>query len=72
MLMVEAQITSFPLYSLLFVVLFATVAMLYAEGMWGNAIRLVNVITAALLATNFYEPLGNWLENFGETFGTYM
>ena len=57
---------------LLFIILFASVAMLYAEGLWGNAIRLVNVVTAALLATNYYEPLARWLENFNETFGTYM
>jgi hypothetical protein len=46
----------------MFLVLFACVAMLYNDGMWSNAIRLVNVITAALLAMNYFEPLANWLE----------
>ena len=30
--------------------------------MWSNAIRLINVVTAALLATNFFEPLAAWLD----------
>jgi uncharacterized membrane protein required for colicin V production len=47
---------------LMFFILFACVAMLYNEGMWSNAIRLINVITAALLAMNFFEPLADWLE----------
>ena len=42
---------------LLFVIFIACVAFLYTEGMWSNAIRLVNVVTAALLATNFFEPV---------------
>ena len=42
---------------LMIIILFASVAMLYNDGMWSNAIRLINVVTAALLAMNFYEPL---------------
>ncbi|HVU89058.1 MAG TPA: hypothetical protein VHD36_17170 [Pirellulales bacterium] len=34
-----------------------TIASLGNEGMWSNAIVLFNVVTAALLATNFWEPL---------------
>jgi len=41
----------------------ACLGFLYTEGMWGNAIRLINVIFAALLATNFWEPLARMLEN---------
>jgi uncharacterized membrane protein required for colicin V production len=52
----------FPL--LLVLVLFACVAMTYAEGMWSNAIRLINVVTAALLATNFFEPVTQLLEGW--------
>ena len=47
---------------LMFVIFFACVAMLYNDGMWSNAIRLINLITAALLAMNFFEPLADWLE----------
>ncbi len=48
---------------LMFVVLFVCMATLYAEGMWSNAVRLINVVTAALLATNFFEPVARWLDN---------
>jgi hypothetical protein len=44
--------------------LMAYVAMLYTEGMWSNAIRLINVVTAALLATNFFEPVAQWLDDW--------
>jgi hypothetical protein len=47
---------------LMLVLLFAVVATCFAEGMWSNAVRLVNVVTAALLATNFFEPLAKWLD----------
>jgi hypothetical protein len=48
---------------LLVVILFACVAMLYNEGIWSNALRLINVIMAALLATNFFEPVARWLDD---------
>ncbi|MCE5303203.1 MAG: CvpA family protein [Planctomycetaceae bacterium] len=48
---------------LMLVIVFACVAMLYTEGMWSNAISLINVVTAALLATNFFEPLARWLDS---------
>jgi hypothetical protein len=48
---------------LLFLLLFACVAFLFADGMWSNAILLINVMTAALLATNFWEPTARWIEN---------
>jgi hypothetical protein len=44
-----------------FIVFLACVGCLYTEGMWNNAIRLINVITAALLAMNFWEPVAHWL-----------
>jgi uncharacterized membrane protein required for colicin V production len=47
---------------LMFVIFFACMAMCYAEGIWSNAIRLINVVTAALLAVNFYEPVACWLD----------
>lgn len=50
----------FPL--LLVVILLACAASLYPEGLWGNAINLVNIILAGLLAFNFFEPLARFLE----------
>jgi hypothetical protein len=60
---------AFPL--LMLVILAACAGTLYPEGMWGNAVRLVNVVTAALLATNFWEPLARYLEEQAPTF-TYF
>jgi len=47
---------------ILILIFMACVGFLYTEGMWGNALRLVNVVTAALLATNYWEPLAGFLE----------
>ncbi len=46
---------------LLIAVLVGVFASLMREGLWSNAIALVNVITAGLIATNFFEPLADWL-----------
>jgi hypothetical protein len=57
------------LFPLLLVLIFAaSVGFLYPEGMWSNAIRLVNVITASLLATNYFEPVARWLEGMADTY----
>ncbi len=44
------------------VVIAACVGFLYREGMWGNFIRLVDVLFAGVLATNFFEPVAGILE----------
>jgi hypothetical protein len=49
---------------LMVVVLFACLAMLYSEGIWSNAIRLINVVTAGLLAVNFFEPAAAFLDDW--------
>jgi hypothetical protein len=50
------------LLNFLLVAIFAAcVALLHGERTWSNALRLVNVVTAALLATNFWEPLSDFL-----------
>lgn len=53
---------SFLFPVLLFLIFIACVAFIFGEGMWGAALRLVNVVTAALLATNFWEPVARLLE----------
>src|SRR5262245_7389399 len=49
--------------ALLLVVFAVCVAFVFNEGMWGAAITFVNVLLAAVLATNLFEPLANWLES---------
>jgi hypothetical protein len=50
------------------IIFFACLATLYTEGLWGNAVLLINVITAGLLAMNFFEPVANWLEGLLPSF----
>lgn len=50
------------IFLILILVLAACEGFLSNEGIWSNLIRLVNVLTAALLATNFWEPLARALE----------
>ncbi len=56
---------------LMIVIMFACLASLYTEGIWGNAIRLINVVTSALLATNFFEPVADWMEGMAPSY-TYV
>jgi uncharacterized membrane protein required for colicin V production len=62
---------TFILPLLLLVVFAACVGVLYPEGLWSNAVRLINVVTAALVATNFFEPVARWLDGMADSF-TYF
>lgn len=48
---------------LMVVVIAACVGFLYRDGMWGNAVRCVCAFMAAILATNFFEPVARILED---------
>ncbi len=50
------------IFLILLVVLAACEGFLSNQGIWSNLIRLVNVVMAALLATNFWEPVARMLE----------
>jgi hypothetical protein len=60
----------FPL--LLFLLFALCVAFLLREGMWSNAVRLVNMITAGLLAMNFFEPVAKMLDDQVDATYTYF
>ena len=60
------------LSTLLVLIFAACLGFLYTEGLWSNAIRLVNVITAALLAMNFFEPASRWLYTQIPTFNSVL
>jgi hypothetical protein len=49
----------------------ACIGLLYTEGMWSNAIRLVNVVTAGLLATSYFEATAGMLEGMMPSY-TYV
>ena len=60
---------SFLFSLLLLVILAACVGFLYREGMWDNALRLVNVILAALVAT---AGCGELASRIRQIFPSYM
>lgn len=49
------------LTGILFGVWIVCIAMLWNEGMWNNCITLVNVLFAALVAMNYWEPAADFL-----------
>jgi uncharacterized membrane protein required for colicin V production len=55
----------------LLVIFIAVAASIYTEGMWGNAVRLINVVTASLVAVNFFEPLAEKLDGWQPSY-TYI
>lgn len=60
------------MFLLAVIIMFAALAMLMPQGMWTAAIALVNVVTAALLTINFWEPTAKWLEGIGLQRATYV
>ena len=50
------------LAGILFLVFIVCIAMMWTEGMWGNALSFVNTIFAAMIATNYWEPLADLIE----------
>ena len=45
------------------IVMLICVAMCWNEGLWGNAVTLVNVVLAAMIATNYFEPLASFIDS---------
>jgi hypothetical protein len=56
---------------LLFLIMFIVVAMMWQEGLWSNALTFVNVVLAALLATNYFEPAADFFEEQAPSY-TYL
>jgi hypothetical protein len=55
----------------LVIVFLVCLAMMWNEGMWTNALAVINVTLAAMLATNYFEPLADQLENWLPSY-TYL
>ena len=45
-----------------FVTVAVIVAMTWSEGFWGNALTFINTVFAAMIATNLFEPVADFLE----------
>ena len=46
----------------LFIIFAGAFALLFNNGLWTNTLMLINVLTAGLLATNYFEPLADWFD----------
>lgn len=56
----------------LFLLFLIVGAALWFQGLWSNAVTLINLIFAMLIATNFWEPICTLLEGFGLGSFTYL
>jgi hypothetical protein len=56
------------LFLVLFLILALVAAACWFQGLWSNAIIIVNMTFAGLIATNFYEPLSDLFESFDRSF----
>jgi len=54
------------------IIMAACVGFLYRDGVWSNAIALVNVVLAGLLAMNFYEWLAKFMTNYSDDIHAYV
>ena len=55
----------------LIVAFFVCLALLWNEGLWSNAITLVNTMFATMIATNYFEPAADFMESRMDSF-TYL
>ena len=56
---------------LLLVIFFCCIGFTIQNGTWGNAVMLINVVTAALIAVNYFEPLADYLQGLQPSY-TYL
>jgi hypothetical protein len=54
------------LFLILFLVFVLVAVGCWFQGLWSCAINLVNLLLAALIATNFWEPLATYVEGFAK------
>ena len=52
----------------MFVAFFICIALMWNEGLWSNAITLINIVFAAMLAVNYFELLATWLDGQAPTY----
>src|SRR3972149_6210919 len=59
-------------WAIYFAAFFASLAMMVREGLWSNAISLVNIRISGLLAFAFYSPLAIYLDEMLDGQYTYL
>ncbi len=46
----------------IFAIIITCIAMMLSEGLWSNTLSLINTVIAAIIATNYFEPLAKFLD----------
>jgi len=60
------------LFLILFLAFAGVAAALWFQGFWSAAVTFVNLLLAALIATNLWEPAATMIEGFGAASWTYL
>jgi len=60
------------LFLILFLAFAGVAAAIWFQGFWSAAVTFVNLLLAALIATNFFEPVADLTESFGAASWTYL
>jgi uncharacterized membrane protein required for colicin V production len=68
----QPEASCWVVWLLCVLILAVCVGFLSRDGLWSNALCLVNVVFAGLLAMNFYEPLAKYLTNFSDDLHSYV
>src|SRR5262245_48284368 len=60
------------MFLLLFLVFAGVAAALWVQGFWSSAVTFVNLLLAAMIASNYFEPLATMVETFGAGSFTFL
>jgi len=60
------------LFLVLFLAFAGVAAAIWLQGFWSAAVTFVNLLLAAMIATNFFEPVCDLTEGFGAASWTYL
>ena len=59
-------------WAIYFAAFFASLAMMVREGLWSNAISLMNILVSGIVAFGFYSPLAIYLDEMTDGQYTYL
>jgi hypothetical protein len=59
------------MFFFLFLIFLIVAASLWFQGLWSAGLSLINILLAAMIATNFYEPIAAAIEGIDSSF-TYL
>lgn len=65
------RFTTTMFWAIYLIVVFVALAMMVREGLWSNAITLVNIVISGVVAFGFYSPLVIYLDEMTDGQNTY-